>query len=118
MKKNIKFKRNKTALRAARVRARICGTAEVPRLSVKRSRKHIYAQLINDKKGHTLFSATDKDVNEKGKPVAIAHAVGIILGARAKAAGIKSCVFDRGAYRYHGRVAAIATGAREAGLIF
>lgn len=104
--------------RAHRTRARIHGTASIPRLSVKRSAKHIYAQLIDDDSGRTLAAVSDKDVTSKGKPIEIAKEAGMKLGEKAKAAGVESCVFDRGAYRYHGRVAALADGAREGGLSF
>jgi len=114
----IKDKRTRTARRAHRVRAQVHGTAERPRLTVKRSLKHIYAQLIDDVQGKTLASASDKDVKTSGKPVEVAKEVGKALAAKAKAAGIAEAVFDRGAYRYHGRVAAIADGAREGGLNF
>lgn len=112
-------KKYKNALRrAARTRARIHGTSETPRLTVKRSLKHIYVQLINDDEGRTLAAASDKDVQEKGTPVEVAKQVGMILGKKAQELGVKTVVFDRGSYRYHGRVAAVADGAREAGLTF
>lgn len=105
--------------RARRVRARVSGTAECPRLSVKRSLKHVYAQLIDDTTGRTLASASDKDVSAGGdKPVVTARAVGAKIAERAKAAGIVRVVFDRGSNRYMGRVAALADGAREGGLTF
>ena len=104
--------------RARRVRARMHGTAECPRLSVHRSLKHIRAQLIDDAAGVTLASASDTDVTEKLKPVEIAKVVGAKLAEKAKAAGIDMVVFDRGSNRYMGRVAALADGAREGGLIF
>jgi large subunit ribosomal protein L18 len=102
--------------RATRTRARIHGTAEYPRLSVKRSLRHIYVQLINDDAGKTLASASDKDVDLKGKPIEIAKEVGILIAKKADSIGIKKAVFDRGSYRFHGRVAAVADGARETGL--
>jgi large subunit ribosomal protein L18 len=102
--------------RMHRTRARIHGTAQRPRLSVKRSLAHVYAQLINDDTGTTLAAASDKDISEKGKPVEVAKAVGTLLAEKAKAAGISTAIFDRGGYRYHGRVAALADGAREGGL--
>ena len=109
-------KHRHATLRAARTRARLHGTEACPRLSVKRSLKHIYVQLINDDAGKTLASASDKDASQKGTPMEIAKQVGTLIGKKAEALGIKKVVFDRGAYRYHGRVAAIADGAREAGL--
>lgn len=116
MKSAIKIKRNKAALRVHRTRARIKGTATCPRLSVKRSLKHIYAQLIDDVASETLVSASDAQVEKKGKPIEIAQEVGKILATRAKTIGIERAVFDRGSYRYHGRVAALAQAAREAGI--
>lgn len=104
-------------LRASRTRARLHGTATCPRLSVNRSLKHIYVQLINDDDGKTLASSSDKEVT-KGSPLEIAKHVGESIGRQAQALGITQVVFDRGSYRYHGRVAALADGAREAGLIF
>jgi large subunit ribosomal protein L18 len=115
---SITHKRTLAARRAKRTRARIHGTSEAPRLSVKRSLKHIYAQLIDDTKGVTIASASDKDVKAEGKKTEIAQAVGKIVAERAKAKGIERVVFDRGSSRYHGRVAALAEGAREGGLQF
>ncbi len=113
-----KIKRAHGERRAARVRARVRGTAARPRLTVSRTLKHIYAQIIDDVSGRTLAAASDKDVKTKAKPVEIAREVGKTLGARAKEKGVTSAVFDRGRFRYHGRVAALADGAREAGLTF
>lgn len=107
--------------RHARVRAKISGTAQRPRLNVFRSANHIYAQLIDDLAGTTLCSASSNDKEYKGPAggnIAAANAVGKLLGERAKAGGIASVVFDRGGYLYHGRVKALAEGAREAGLEF
>lgn len=103
--KGLKAKR-----RAVRTRAQIFGTAEKPRLSVKRTAKHIYAQLIDDAKGNTLAAVTDKHVKGE-KPLDIAKEVGKLIGQKAKESGVETVVFDRGAYRYHGRVAALADGA-------
>ncbi|MFH1404473.1 MAG: 50S ribosomal protein L18 [Patescibacteria group bacterium] len=114
--KQAKKKMIKSNLRAKRVRAKIRGTADVPRLCVKRSYKHISAQLIDDNAGKTIASSSDRIVEKKGKPVEIAKMVGIEIGNKAKEIGITSAVFDRGQYRYHGRVAAVADGAREAGI--
>jgi len=114
----MKAKHERAKRRAHRVRSRICGTAECPRLSVKRSLKHVYAQLIDDVTGHTLAFASDKDVLVKGKPTETAKAVGAKLAEKAKAVGIDLAVFDRGSNRYMGRVAALADGAREGGLNF
>lgn len=112
-------KKNKAAeLRAHRTRARIHGTEIRPRMSVFRSLKHVSVQLINDDLGTTLVSASDKDVTTKGKTVEVALLVGQLVGEKAMKAGISSVVFDRGSYKFHGRVAAIAEGARKAGLVF
>lgn len=104
--------------RHSRVRKKVAGTAERPRLAVFRSNKHIYAQLIDDVAGRTLVSASalDADVTKDGKKQDVAKSVGTLLGKRAKDAGISAVVFDRGGYQYHGRVAQVAAGAREAGL--
>lgn len=118
IKNSIKKKRYLAGLRAGRVRARIKGTAEQPRLSVKRSLKHVYAQLIDDVSGRTLVAASDFEVKEKGTNLEMAKEVGKLIAARAKEKGIASAVFDRGGYRYHGAVAALADGAREGGLRF
>lgn len=106
--------------RHARVRSKISGTAECPRLNVYRSLSHIYAQLIDDVKGVTLASAStvEKDFEEYGGNKAAAHKVGELLAKRAAEKGITECVFDRGGYIYHGRVQELADGAREGGLKF
>jgi large subunit ribosomal protein L18 len=105
--------------RQIRVRARVRGTVERPRLNVFRSANHIYAQVINDIEGRTLVAAStlDKDVSEAPK-LAQAQAVGKLVAERAKAAGITKVVFDRGGYLYHGRIKALADSAREGGLDF
>jgi large subunit ribosomal protein L18 len=105
--------------RHQRVRKKVRGTAARPRLSVFRSSRHIYAQLIDDASGQTLVAASTMERGARGGPTATADAaktVGSRLGERARAAGIEQVVFDRGGFRYHGRVAAVADGAREAGL--
>ena len=109
--------------RINRVRGGIRRAAKVrPRLSVFRSSKHIYCQVIDDARGHTVASASsiEKDMRAKakGSDKAAAEAVGKLLAERAIAAGIKDVVFDRGQYRFHGRVKALADGAREGGLNF
>lgn len=109
--------------RHLRVRKRTFGTPERPRLVVYRSLKHIYAQVINDIEGNTIVSASTLDPELRGKVQVsgnseAAKEVGKLLGQRAKAAGIEKVVFDRGGNLYHGRVAALADGAREAGLDF
>lgn len=107
--------------RHLRVRQRVAGTVERPRLVVFRSLKHIYAQLVNDDAGVALLGVSDTSegiaVEGTGK-VARAKAVGQLLAAKAKAAGVTRVVFDRAGYLYHGRVKAVAEGAREGGLEF
>ncbi len=106
--------------RHRRVRGKISGTAERPRLNVYRSTNHIYAQVIDDVKGVTLVTAssTEKDFGMTGGNKEAARKVGKLIGERAKAAGIGAVVFDRGGYLYHGRVQELAEGARESGLEF
>ncbi len=105
--------------RRRRVRARIRGSAERPRLSVYRSNRGVFAQLIDDDAGRTLASVSwTEDELRKLSPMDQAKRVGELLAERGKAAGVETCVFDRGGYRFHGRVAAIAEGAREGGLKF
>jgi large subunit ribosomal protein L18 len=103
-----------------RIRRKLRGTAERPRLAVFRSVAHIYAQLIDDAAGTTLVSASsvDKSGKAKGGNVAAAKTIGKVVAERAKEKGIKSVVFDRGGYVYHGRVKALAEAARAAGLEF
>ena len=103
-----------------RVRGKISGSAELPRLSVYKSNKEIYAQLIDDKDGKTLASASsrEKGVDAKGTTVEISSAVGKAIAEKAKAAGIEKVVFDRNGFVYHGRIKALADGAREGGLQF
>ncbi len=105
--------------RRRRVRAKIRGSAERPRLSVFRSNRGITAQLIDDDRGHTLAAVTwtEGDVRELPR-MDQAKRTGELLAQRAKEAGVESCVFDRGGYRYHGRIKALADSAREAGLRF
>ena len=106
--------------RHVRVRGKSSGTAECPRLNVYRSLANIYVQLIDDEAGVTLAQAStvEKDFAQYGGNVEAAKAVGKKLAERATEKGIKECVFDRGGYVYHGRVAAVAEGAREGGLEF
>ena len=103
-----------------RIRRKLAGSSERPRLAVFRSVAHIYAQVIDDSRGQTLVSASsvDKGGKTKGGNVAAAKAIGKLVAERAKEKGIKSVVFDRGGYHYHGRVKALADAAREAGLEF
>src|SRR5215475_1087645 len=102
-----------------RIRRRLNGTPERPRLAVFRSVKHIYAQVIDDSKGHTVAAASSSEKNAaNGGNLAGAKAIGKLVAERAKDKGIKTVVFDRGGYQYHGRVKALADAAREAGLKF
>ena len=106
--------------RHKRVRAKISGTPERPRLNVFRSKQNIYAQIIDDVNGVTLVSASslEKDFSCEGTKTDAAKQVGVNVAERAKAKGIENVVFDRGGYVYHGRVKALAEGAREGGLQF
>ncbi len=118
--------------RHKRVRAKIIGTAKVPRLCVFRSSTHIYVQLIDDDKGKTILSVSDKEIkkpktkNLKEKKekkirtgkIAVAYEIGKMLAEKALKNKVAKIVFDRGGYKYHGRVKAIAEGARDAGLVF
>jgi large subunit ribosomal protein L18 len=115
-----KNKKTERRLRVKRsVRSKVTGTPERPRLSVFRSNKNIYAQLIDDVDGRTLVAAsTLEDGFEAGKPTAVCQQVGQRLAERAQEAGVGKAVFDRNGYRYHGRVKALAEGARKGGLVF
>ena len=112
---NAQTKRQARVRRHARVRKKIVGSAERPRLAVYRSNRHIYAQLIDDTRAVTLAHASDAEVKGEA-PTDRAKKVGELLAGRAKDAGVDRAVFDRGGRRYHGRVAALAEGAREGGL--
>jgi large subunit ribosomal protein L18 len=113
-------KRNEIRQRVhTRIRRRLTGTTERPRLSIYRSLNHIYAQVIDDSQGVTLVSASTKAAKAKtGGNVAAAREIGKLVAERAKEKGIRQVVFDRGGYLYHGRVKALADAAREAGLEF
>jgi large subunit ribosomal protein L18 len=116
-------KREKNEIRSRihkRIRRKLAGTAERPRLAVFRSVAHIYAQVIDDSKGQTVASASSVEKTSKtnGGNVAAAKAIGKAIAQRAREKGIKKVVFDRGGYQYHGRVKALADAAREAGLEF
>ncbi len=102
--------------RHKRVRRKIIGTAERPRLSVYRSNVHIYAQLVDDYAGHTLLAADSREVGEAENRTESARKVGELVARRAADAGVQEAVFDRGGNKYHGRVAALAEGARSGGL--
>jgi large subunit ribosomal protein L18 len=110
--------------RHVRVRAKVSGTEIRPRLNVFRSSAHMYCQVIDDTAGHTLVSASDREADvisaagEGATKTARANAVGKVIAERAKAAGITAVVFDRGGFLYHGRIKAVADGAREGGLDF
>jgi large subunit ribosomal protein L18 len=107
--------------RHRRVRKKIMGTAERPRLAVFRSSKHVYVQAIDDIAGRTLAAASTVEADQRTGATATVDAaknVGLLIAERAKAAGISTVVFDRGGFTYHGRVAAVADGAREGGLVF
>lgn len=115
MKKILKLNLNKR-LRKSRTRSRMLGTTERPRLSIFRSNKYVYAQLINDNDGKTMISASTRGLDTKGGKTGKAKILGQKLAESAKKAGIKSVIFDRGSYKYHGRVKAVAEGVREGGL--
>lgn len=105
--------------RHRRVRKKVRGTADKPRLSVYRSNKNIYAQVIDDTAGRTIAAASTMEADQRSANtgnVDAAKTIGKLVGERARAAGITAVVFDRGGFRYHGRVAGVADGAREAGL--
>lgn len=104
--------------RSKRVRSKIKGTHLRPRLSVFRSNRFIYTQIIDDEKGNTIVSANEKEIKIDDKTVDKAKELGALIAKKAKAAKISTVVFDRGSYKYHGRVKQIAEGAREGGLKF
>jgi large subunit ribosomal protein L18 len=138
MKNLQKIKQQKRVRRHKRIRAKIKGTAKRPRLSVFRSNKYIYAQLIDDSKGHTLISVSDLELeklkiknkklktqikNEKtekilSSKIKVTYEIGRLIAQKALEKKIKQVVFDKGEYKYHGRIKAVAEGAREAGLVF
>jgi large subunit ribosomal protein L18 len=113
-----KQKRIKRGIRHNRVRSVVNGTSARPRLSVFRANSHIYAQVIDDSNGKTLVSASSLDLKKKDKKVNLGTEVGKLVAAKAMEKNIKEVVFDRGGYAYHGRVKALAEGAREGGLVF
>ena len=104
--------------RHRRVRKKVTGTPERPRLAVYRSNRHIYAQVIDDLAGRTIAASSTTTTTADGAPKDKAKSVGLDVAAKAKEAGITSVTFDRGGFRYHGRVQAVAEGAREGGLDF
>ncbi len=111
-----KSKRRARVRRHTRVRRKVAGSAVRPRLAVYRSNRHIYAQLIDDRQATTLVSASDSELKAPAGKHDSAKAVGELIAERAKAAGVERVVFDRGGRQFHGRVAAIAEGAKEKGL--
>ena len=116
---SVKTKQQARLRRRRRVRAKVRGSAERPRLSVFRSNRGIQAQLIDDDRGATVAAVTWTEADLKTlQSMEQAKRVGELIAERAKAAGVETCVFDRGGYQYHGRVAALADGAREGGLKF
>ena len=108
--------------RIKRIRKKVTGTSEQPRMRVYKSAKHFYAQVIDDSKGHTLVSMSSLDKSIEGDDIkgkcALANKVGKLLAEKAKSAGIEKVVLDRGGYIYHGRIKAFSEGAREGGLVF
>jgi large subunit ribosomal protein L18 len=116
-----RLRRTSRTRRHLRVRKKVAGSAQRPRLSVTRSARHIYAQLIDDSTGRTIAAASTLDPTLRtasGDKKEKANRVGRLVAERAKSAGVTSVVFDRGGNRYHGRIAALAEGARESGLEF
>jgi large subunit ribosomal protein L18 len=122
MSKVAQKRRSSRLIRHARVRKKIHGTAERPRLAVFRSNKHLVLQVIDDVEGRTIASASSNEATQRnigtGSTVEAATRLGQLLAERAKAAGVERVVFDRGGFAYHGRIAAAAAAAREAGLEF
>ncbi|MCX8112725.1 MAG: 50S ribosomal protein L18 [Bacteroidia bacterium] len=117
----VKVKRHHRLRVKRRIRKKVFGTPERPRLSVFRSNRYMYAQLIDDTRGVTLASASSREADIQSgaaRPIERSRLVGLKLAERAKAAGIEKVVFDRNGYKYHGNVRALAEGAREGGLIF
>ena len=115
---NHKVKKQKQIRRHAKVRSQINGTAERPRFSVFRSNKGMFLQLIDDLSGKTLVSVSNKDAKKTGTKTELSFALGKLIAEKAKAEKITTVVFDRSSYKYHGRVKAVADGAREGGLVF
>ena len=109
-------KQKKRQKRHKRIRAKVIGTTKKPRLCVFRSIQHIYVQLINDQGGKTIIAVSDKEIKKSGTKINKAKEVGKLIAEQALVQKIKEVVFDRGGYKYHGRVKAVAEGAREQGL--
>jgi large subunit ribosomal protein L18 len=117
MDKN-KVKQAKRIRRKGRVRAKVSGTAACPRLSVFRSNRGIYAQIINDEIGRTIASVSSKEIKLTGKKIEVSLELGKLIAQKALAKSVSRVVFDRNGYKYHGRVKALAEGARQGGLKF
>lgn len=113
-----KAKQQKVAQRKKRVRAKVSGTAERPRMSIFRSLKFTYVQLIDDQKGVTLASAKASEIKNKGNKTESAEKLGELIAKKAAEKNITKVVFDKSSYKYHGRIKAVAEGARKGGLIF
>jgi large subunit ribosomal protein L18 len=112
-------KKQRRTRRRRRIRGKLTGTAERPRMSVYRSNRGIFAQLVDDESGRTLASVSWIEPGLRGlKSMEMAAKAGELLAERARSAGVEACVFDRGGYKYHGRVKALADGARSGGLTF
>ena len=117
--KNIeKIKRENRTKRHKKVRAKVFGTAKIPRLNLYRSNKSLFIQLIDDKTGATLASVNNKEIKSGKTKIEKAKEAGKLIAEKAKKADVKKVVFDRGGFQYHGRVKAVADGAREGGLEF
>ncbi|MFH1956744.1 MAG: 50S ribosomal protein L18 [Patescibacteria group bacterium] len=116
--KKIKTKKVKRKIRSKRIRSKISGTKECPRLSVFRSNKHIYLQLINDDENKIILQVNDGELKEKSKKTDLSEKIGELMAKKAKKIGVKKVIFDKGGYKYHGRVKAAAEGARKGGLEF
>ena len=115
----MKLTKSNRRLRIRRgIRTKIVGTSERPRLSVFKSNKALYAQLVDDAKGHTVAAANSSELGSKTNNIDNSKQVGAKLAERAKAAGVESVLFDRSGYQYHGKIKALADGAREGGLKF
>ncbi len=104
--------------RQKRVRVKIHGTKDAPRLTVFRSNKYIFAQVIDDDKGETIVSISENELKEKGTKIEKAKKLGELLAGKLKKHKVSKIIFDRGSYKYHGRIKALAEGAREGGIIF
>lgn len=113
-----KIKTEKRNRRRGRIRSKISGTSERPRLSVFKSNKGMYIQLIDDSKSKTIVSAHSKEIKSKGKKSEISFELGKLIAEKSKVKKVERIVFDRGGYKYHGRIAKVAEGAKEGGLIF